>query len=187
MVLKRKTSAHPLMQEALLEVCVGACVLEDSNASTSPSTPAINVHFSNFRRHSGVDCVPMRRADDGSKRRRNNLSAYEELEKGVPLRASASHALQGRFRWADDNEGVALDTTEYVETTYGLPLDATERQRRAFFCAQKRSKLRHEAESKRKQLQRGTLARDALCKGGEEGAIESARMLERELQEWDQT
>ena len=96
------------------------------------------------------------------------------------------------LRWADDAPSGELYSVEYVETLHGLPLDASERERRAFFSSLHRSKLRQRA-AKGSHGERRTeqhvvptkpvthSAAYLLCKGGEQGARQSAQALEMEL------
>ena len=94
------------------------------------------------------------------------------------------------LRWADDTPSGELNRVAYVETMHGLPMDASEREQRAFFASLHRSKLRQQA-AKREHAQRTSqeqptkpLALSAaylLCKGGAQGALQSAQALELEL------
>ena len=75
----------------------------------------------------------------------------------------------------------------YVETTYGLPSDATERERRAYYASKQRARLRTEAKRKEREQKNLEVKRcdatthDTLCQGGLEGAYHSGTMLELEL------
>ena len=92
------------------------------------------------------------------------------------------------LRWADDAPSGELYSVEYVETLHGLPLDASERERRAFFASLHRSKLRQRAGKgkgeRRKEQPTKPVTHSAaylLCKGGVQGARQSAQALEMEL------
>jgi hypothetical protein len=96
------------------------------------------------------------------------------------------------LRWADDAPCGELYSVEYVETLHGLPLDASERERRAFFASLHRSKLRQRAakgsHGKRRTEQHVEPTKPVthsaaylLCKGGVQGARQSAQALEMEL------
>ena len=92
------------------------------------------------------------------------------------------------LRWADDAPCGELYSVEYVETLHGLPLDASERERRAFFASLHRSKLRQRAAKgkgeRRKEQPTKPVTHSAaylLCKGGVQGARQSAQALEMEL------
>jgi len=54
-----------------------------------------------------------------------------------------------RVRWAGDLECKAqlLEDVKYVETEYGLPEDADERTKRAYFSGLERQKLRRQSEA----------------------------------------
>lgn len=125
------------------------------------------------------------------------------LEADLPARKRTRRGSSG-LRWADDAPSGELYSVEYVETLHGLPLDASERDRRAFFASLHRSKLRQRAvkrlhgerrtaqnEEKRKKEYHceeptkpgGThSAAYLLCKGGVQGARQSAQALEMELE-----
>jgi hypothetical protein len=110
---------------------------------------------------------------------------------GLPARKRTQRESSG-LRWADDAPSGELYSVEYVETLHGLPLDASERERRAFFASLHRSKLRQRAakgsHGKRRTEQHVEPTKPVthsaaylLCKGGVQGARQSAQALEMEL------
>jgi hypothetical protein len=114
---------------------------------------------------------------------------------GLPARRQREKRTRmgSSVRFADDAPSGELYSVEYVETLHGLPLDASERERRAFFASLHRSKLRQRAAKGTKGERQGNWenveptkpvkqsAAYLLCKGGVQGARQSAQALEMEL------
>ena len=91
------------------------------------------------------------------------------------------------------------ETVKFVETMYGLRLDATERERRAFLQAQQRAKLRREAEEaaghkprKAGENKKGKLKCHDAAQAQAEGValaeqVANGSSLDSDDEEWDTT
>ena len=77
-----------------------------------------------------------------------------------------------------------LEESIFVETEYGLPLDATDRQMRAFYASRKRSELRTECDGASGKKRKQPASHGLLQSHSMEQAAESAALLFLEVRSW---
>ena len=108
-------------------------------------------------------------------------SALPAAAAGGALKLPGAAANARGVRWADCEDGAStLEQVQFVDTEFGLPPGASEREKRAHLAGLERAKLRREAIAKGAgAVARKSEGKGHLCKKAD--ALEIARELEREV------